>query len=577
MLGRKRKWLEDEFQTEPEALHAYVRDGDHRRLRELLLDVSSTRDINYSALDFGPPLHFAAYCGDLAAVELLLAAGADSLVVSRGNAPQLTAIGKAALQGHRAIVKRLWIRESPERNVHGLRPTQTPLVVAATQGHAAIVEELLDLWHGWSQDTKAQALLCAARKWRANVATSLLSQCSFEVSTVQEALYYATGYRIMGFGDLPKYEGIDYLDQQLLVALLINAGANPNSRPSGKPLVYRAATSAGLTGALTTLLEHGADPNQPSDGGQSALHVLAKPVPAGPSNVSGFLQNESAIRLLLKHGASASQQDGNGDMPLHRAAYELDLRLFKLYLSSRPERDLDQTLEVRNHGGETLLHFASAGCCIETMEFLIGQGLDINAVNSNGWTPLMCALVPTEKVTLRGRNTTAIAEAVRAARLLLSHGAEAAKTTAEGWTPLHCLALHRDGDRNGLGAELATDLMSRGVDPEARAPLLSPDGRGSLPESSLPWGHRLRGVMTDPSNSHRIIRTNLPPIFWAAERGAVGVISALLAHGVNISPVNDMTPARMAAESKFLERDQKLAETIIELLLSYGRGNRNEN
>ncbi|KAJ8130565.1 hypothetical protein O1611_g3063 [Lasiodiplodia mahajangana] len=143
-------------------------------------------------------------------------------------------------------------------------------------------------------------------------------------------------------------------------------------------------------------------------------------------------------------------------MPLHRAAYELDLRSFKLYLSSRPERDRNQTLEVRNHGGETLLHFASARCCIETIEFLIGQGLDINAVNSNGWTPLTCALVPTEKVTLRGRNTTAIAEAVRAARLLLSRGAEAAKTTDEGWTPLHCLALHHDGDRNGLGAELAT-------------------------------------------------------------------------------------------------------------------------
>ncbi|KAI0870128.1 ankyrin [Hypoxylon argillaceum] len=577
MLGRKRKWLEDEFQAEPEALHACVRDGDHRRLRELLLDVSSTRDINYSALDFGPPLYFAAYCGDLAAVELLLAAGADSLVVSEGNAPQLTAIGKAALQGHRAIVKRLWIRESPERNVHGLRPTQTPLVVAATQGHVAIVEELLDLWHGWSHDTKAQALLWAARKWRANVATSLLSQCSFEVSTVQEALHYAIGYRIMEYDDLPKYEGIDYLDQQLLIALLIDGGANPNSRPSGKPLVCRAATSAGLTGALTTLLEHGADPNQPSDGGQSALHILAKPVSTGPSNVSGFLQNESAIRLLLKYGASTSQQDENGNMPLHRAAYELDLRLFKLYLSSRPERDRNQTLAVRNHGGETLLHFASAGCCIETMEFLIGQGLDINAVNANGWTPLLCALVPTEKVTLGGRNTTAIAEAVRAARLLLSRGAEAAKTTAEGWTPLHCLALHRDGDRNGLGAELATDLLSRGVDPEARAPLLSPDGRGSSPEASLPWGHRLRGVMTDPSNSHRIIRPNLPPIFWAAERGAVGVISALLAHGVDISPVNDMTPARMAAESPFLERDQKLAETIIELLLSYGRGNRNED
>ncbi|KAI1202452.1 ankyrin [Nemania serpens] len=574
MLGRKRKWLEDAFQTELEAFHACVRDGDHQRLRELLLDTSPTRDINYSALDFGPPLHFAAFCGDAVSVELLLAAGADSLLVSHGNEPQLTAIGKAALKGHRDIVKRLWIGTNPERNVHDLRPWQTPLVVAATEGHAAVVDNLLDLWEGWPQDTKTEAFLWAARKWRLSVATLLLSRSSFEQSTIQEALHWAIDYRIMGFGDLPRYEGIDYLEQQLLIALLIDAGADPNSRPDDAPLVYLVARNAGLTGALKILLEKGADPNQTNGGGQSALHVLAKPVPVGPTNVTGYRPNESAIRLLLQHGASASQPDENGESPLHRAAYGLDFRLFRLYLSSHPERDRDGILRMRNHHGETLLHFASAGCCIETMAFLIDQGLDVNAVNSNGWTPLMCALVPTEQMTFTGESSTSLAGTVSAARLLLSRGADVAVTTAEGWTPLHGLALHRDSDTNGPAADLANDLISRGADPEAHAPLLSPVGRGYAYAGtrSLPWGSRLRETMADPSSRNMMIRPGLPPVFWAAERGAVGVIGALLAHSVDVSPVDGMTPARMAAESAFLDRDRKLAEIIIEMLLSAGGG-----
>ncbi|GAW25290.1 putative ankyrin repeat-containing protein [Rosellinia necatrix] len=161
-----------------------------------------------------------------------------------------------------------------------------------------------------------------------------------------------------------------------------------------------------------------------------------------------------------------------------------------------------------------------------------------------------------------------MADTIQAARLLLSHGADTATTTAEGWTPLH--SLHRDCDINSPAADLANDLISRSADPEACAPLLSPDGRGSVPDSSLAWGYRLREAIADPSSQRMMVRLDLPPVYWAAERGAVGVIGALLAHGVDISPVGGMTLTRMAAGSEFLSRDQKLVEIIIEILLSAG-------
>jgi hypothetical protein len=55
------------------------RDGDVARL-ERLFDASPTPDINHSHFEFGPPLHLAAWCNNFAAVNLLLAAGADPLI-----------------------------------------------------------------------------------------------------------------------------------------------------------------------------------------------------------------------------------------------------------------------------------------------------------------------------------------------------------------------------------------------------------------------------------------------------------------------------------------------------------------
>ncbi|KAH6608263.1 ankyrin repeat [Trichoderma cornu-damae] len=563
------RWLHGHFTSADEALHACVRDRHLQRLRQLL-GASPAPNVNYSHPLVGPPVHFAALCGDLDAVELLLAAGADPLLVSDGDDP-LTAIGFAALEGHRDVIRRLWMSCPPEGHVQGLKPYQTCLVVAARRGHAAAVEDLLGWWDGWPLELKAEALLWAARRWHLGVATLLLGRASFEQSTIQEALHAAARRRFLLADEFKvKYEGIDYLDQQQLIALLIDAGADPNSCPDKTPLVCSAAYDANLTGALKMLLEKGADPNKTNGLGKSALRVLATAVGVGfpPHRI----QNETAIRLLLQHNASVTRPDNAGECPLHWAAYGLDLRLFRLYLSSPSDLGHDALLRLTNKNGETLLHYAAAGCRVEVMEFLLARGLDVNAKNSNGWTPLMCALVPVCSDSFTAANSPA--EAMRAAQCLLSHGADASIVTEEGWTPLHGLALHCDDDVMGRAADLAKDLISRGVDPEARAPLLSPGAREAVPSLSLPWGYRLRDAMANPATQKTIVRPGLTPLYWAAERGAVGVVRALLAHGVDVSStgVDGISPTRMAAESKFLKKRPELVDDLIGLLLAAGAG-----
>ncbi|KFY89524.1 hypothetical protein V498_06415, partial [Pseudogymnoascus sp. VKM F-4517 (FW-2822)] len=290
---------------------------------------------------------------------------------------------------------------------------------------------MLEWWNGWPQDVMIMALRVAAREWHFGVVILLLKRESFEQPQLQDALHEAAGLKPLGFFEA-EYEGVDYADQQLLIASLIDAGADPNSFAyDTTPLILTVASNSILTCALKTLLDKGADPNKTDGSGQSALHILTAPVPTGQVSGGSQLLNETAIHLLLQYKASVSQPDSAGECPIHWAAYGFDLRLFHTYLSSQPGPDRDALLRLTNNNGETLLHYAAAGC-------------DVNATNSNGWTPLMCALTPINSNAVEEISPKTVSEATRSAYYLLSRGADPSTVTNEGWTPLHVLALYLD-------------------------------------------------------------------------------------------------------------------------------------
>ncbi|KFY16226.1 hypothetical protein V492_01490 [Pseudogymnoascus sp. VKM F-4246] len=552
----------DEFGSADDVLHACIRDNDVPQLQRLL-QASLALD-SYSHREFGPPIHFAALCGNLDAVDVLLAAGADAFV--RCTEQRETAMGIAARKGHRDIVKRLWSCCPLENHAKGII-SGTCLDIAATYGHASIVEDMLDWWDGWPQGLKIEALQRATGGWHFNVVNLLLERESFEQPTIQDMLFSATEARLVD--DNVKSGVVDYTDQQLLIASLIDAGADPNYN-SYEPLIYTVAGSAHLTLALKTLLEKGADPNKTNKSGMSALHLLTAPPPARCIGLGLDTPNETAIHLLLQHEASVSQPDKAGECPIHWAAYGFDLRLFRIYLYSHSGPDRTSLLHLTNNNGETLLHYAAAGCRIEVMEYLISQGLDINATNSNGWTPLMCALTPISRNAVWHTKVKTLGEAIQAAYYLISRGANPNITTNENWTPLHVLALHLD--ETGKAEELAEDLIFRGIDADTPAPLLGLPNTVCLNPtlSGVPWGYRLRDKMADASARNEVIRHGLKPVHWAAERGAVGVIRALIANGVNVSTADasGTYPAKIAAESMFLKMRTDIANNIVNLLVS---------
>lgn len=100
------------------------------------------------------------------------------------------------------------------------------------------------------------------------------------------------------------------------------------------------------------------------------------------------------------------------------------------------------------------------------LEFLLGAGgLDINATNDKGWTPLMCALMDTK--------TKPVLDVCRAAETLLRYGARAYFVTDEDRSPLHALgSWHLRWQRPDSGAEigrLARKLIASGAPVDIRS------------------------------------------------------------------------------------------------------------
>ena len=265
----------------------------------VLLDQGA--DVNAAALDGTTALHWASYWDDRAGAELLIHAGADAGVANDLGA---TPLWNAALNGSSAMVRRLLeagadpdaalilgetvvmtaarsgnadvvgqlLAEGADPNAVAARG-QTALMWAAAQGHSDVVEVLL------AYDADVQARSDA---WRELHKTDLqqASHRDYQVWIQQGGntpLMFAT--RV---GDLASVE------------LLVAAGADVNVESAYGIGATALAAHSNHADVVGFLLENGADPNA-LNGGYSALHAAI------------LRGNERAVRTLLDHGADANQ------------------------------------------------------------------------------------------------------------------------------------------------------------------------------------------------------------------------------------------------------------------------------
>jgi len=380
---------------------------------------------------WGTPLHLAVHLDNIEVANILLQAGADVLAGSSEHELRLSPLALAAREGNERLLWLFWKHLHRRHFTNDIKELEMCLFEAAMNGQVPILSALLGWWE-WTAKTKNDALLWSARSWKSYSAELLLSELCFDQRTLDEALGCAVAFKPLLESGLINYNGDDYLQQQLLIALLIEAGANPNGDTYGEPFIIIAARHIDLVGALKVLLEKGADPNVSNHEGKTALHFLASPTAMHQSGPPVRI-NETAIRLLLSHGASVHQGDTEaGATPLHAAALGSNLKVLQLYISSCSIEDKSKSLRTKNRYGETLLHYAAAGAKCDIAEFLISQGIDVNGVGETGWTPLHCALTPTKQGSHLNSRVKSTSEATEMAKVLISHGADPLSVTAEG-------------------------------------------------------------------------------------------------------------------------------------------------
>lgn len=186
------------------------------------------------------------------------------------------------------------------------------------------------------------------------------------------------------------------------------------------------ASAKGLIKLTLELIRQGADPNDFCNGGQSPLFLAVKHSEASAA--------EEFIPKLVKAGAKVRGRTSNGNTPLHYAVYYADLKILKLlvkldsswinpmnqdrftpFTSACKENNLAKAKYLLENGAKAFLKDRWGGTCahtiagkpeghIELLQLLHKSGLDLNAEDSAGNTPMQYAKFGIE----RGPNPKAV-------------------------------------------------------------------------------------------------------------------------------------------------------------------------
>ena len=185
-----------------------------------------------------------------------------------------------------------------------------------------------------------------------------------------------------------------------LVKSLIAKGAYVNNKEDAE---YRTpldrAVMGGHVNIVKLLIAEGSDVNQKDDTGNTLLHYAAS------------TRHKDIIELLIAKGADVNVKNNQGQTPLDTAlAWNrkdiVDLLIAKgatvesIHVAAqlgdvaRVKAFLKQGIDVnaKNANGDTPLHSAVRGGYEDIAELLIAKGADINAKNNQGQAPLDTAL-----------------------------------------------------------------------------------------------------------------------------------------------------------------------------------------
>jgi len=380
---------------------------------------------------------------------------------------------------------------------------------------------------------------------------------------------------------LVHYEELD------LAKRLLDAGANVN-QPSGLGV---SALSLAIENRdpdmVQLMLAHGADTNTPDVAGETPLMQAAR---SGSAEVVRAIletgvdvgyrepqrdqtalmigvrsRSPEVVALLLDAGADVNSQNLAGEPP--------DWRLPENVRASHgvgvnwggyPERGQREAVG----GAKTPLLYATRQGDLAITRLLVTAGADLEAVDANGDTPLLTAIINATVAVQPG----VVTEHLEVAWYLIEQGADINATDWFGQTPLYAavdlrnVEMRGPVDDNGINRDaalaLVRGLLERGANANVRIAEVLPVRRWITRLGNLQWND-----VTGQTAFHR-----------AALSGDVTTMKLLLEYGAdpNITSANGTTPLMAAAgvnwtvAQTFDEGPEALLEAV---KLSHSLGN----
>lgn len=360
---------------------------------KLLLENGANVEGN-SSFYHGPAICAAAYNGHEHIVRLLLENGAN---VNGQGSDGKTSLHSAARGGHLGVVKVLLEHNADieARNKY----KETPLIRAAINDQAEMVGFLIEhnanveaedqegftalhrtVRHGRSAAFAMLLEKGARLETRGGNGNTLLHSAVTEDSIDMLRILLDLGVDIESQdrrGWTPLLEAASYGKESTLL-ILINKGANLQSTDKdGQTPLHRAARMGNVS-AMRTLISRGADLEAEDEYNNTPLHLA---VMAG---------RENAVRLLLSLRVNIEAPDSSGQTPLFAAFYarERSENLVRLLLDNGASIEARTTGPPAAFEGCTVLHRAAIAFDSKLVRMILDKGVDVNATNARGLTPL---------------------------------------------------------------------------------------------------------------------------------------------------------------------------------------------